>query len=122
MNPNLALRVISISSFIICCTIFIFKDFYLQEILSDIDHETNKEIGYLINICAICGLNVSILLFNASTLVEQSARRMLKASGLIFAIMTVTLFITIFTTPNRIPHYILYMVLAFSVFSYVISK
>jgi hypothetical protein len=122
MNPNLALRVISIPSFIICCTIFIFKDFYLQEILSDIDHETNKEIGYLINICAICGLNVSILLFNASTLVEQSARRMLKASGLIFAIMTVTLFITIFTTPNRIPHYILYMVLAFSVFSYVISK
>ena len=122
MNPNLALRVISIPSFIICCTIFIFKDFYLQEILSDIDHETNKEIGYLINICAICGLNVSILLFNASTLVEQSARRMLKASGLIFAIMTVTLLITIFTTPNRIPHYILYMVLAFSVFSYVISK
>ncbi|MAD50907.1 MAG: hypothetical protein CMC95_06380 [Flavobacteriales bacterium] len=99
MNPNLALRVISIPSIIICCTIFIFKDFYLQEILSDIDHETNKEIGYLINICAICGLNVSILLFNASTLVEQSARRMLKASGLIFAIMTVTLFITIFTTP-----------------------
>ena len=85
MNPNLALRVISIPSFIICCTIFIFKDFYLQEILSDIDHETNKEIGFLINICAICGLNVSILLFNASTLVEQSARRMLKASGLIFA-------------------------------------
>ena len=122
MNPNLALRVISIPSFIICCTIFIFKDFYLQEILSDIDHETNKEIGYLINICAICGLNVSILLFNASTLVEQSARRMLKASGLLFAIMTVTLLITIFTTPNRIPHYILYMVLAFSVFSYVISK
>jgi hypothetical protein len=122
MNPNLALRVISIPSFIICCTIFIFKDFYLQEILSDIDLETNKEIGYLINICAICGLNVSILLFNASTLVEQSARRMLKASGLIFAIMTVTLFITIFTTPIRIPHYILYMVLAFSVFSYVISK
>ena len=121
MNANLALKVISIPSFIICCSIFIFKDFYHFEILSGIDYETNKDVGYFINICAICGLNISILLFNASTLIEKSARTMLKATGLIFAIMTITLFTILFTTAIRIPHYILFMVFIFSIFSYVIA-
>lgn len=121
MKPSLALRIISIPSFIICCSVFIFNDFYLMEVLSEIDHNANKEIGYLINICAICGINISILLFNASTLEEKSARRMLKASGLIFAIMTITLFVTIFSSSIRIPHYILYTVFIYSVFSYAIA-
>lgn len=121
MTPKLALKIISIPSFIICCSVFIFNDFYLFEVLSELDHETYKEIGYFINICAVCGINISILLFNASTLEEKSAQRMLKATGLIFAIMTVTLFTTLFTTAIRIPNYILFMVFIFSIFSYAIA-
>ncbi|MBL6663780.1 MAG: hypothetical protein ISP71_06730 [Flavobacteriales bacterium] len=121
MKASLALRIVSIPSFIICCSVFIFNDFYIMEVLSEVDYNDNKEIRYLINICAICGINISILLFNASTLEEKSARRMLKASGLIFAIMTVTLFVTIFSSAIRIPHYILFMVFIYSVFSYAIA-
>ena len=53
MKASLALRIISIPSFIICYSVFIINDFYLMEVFSEIDHNANKEIGYLINICAI---------------------------------------------------------------------
>jgi hypothetical protein len=45
MKPNLALKIISIPSFIICCSEFILNDFYIIEVLSEIDYNTNKEIG-----------------------------------------------------------------------------
>ena len=44
MKASLALRIISILSFIICCSVFIFNDFYLMEVLPEIDHNANKEI------------------------------------------------------------------------------
>ena len=121
MTPNFALRIISISSFLICFSVFIFKDFYLKEILYDIDLKTKKEIGYFIYICAVCGVNISILLFFASTLIEKSARKMLKATTLIFSIMAITLTIILFISAVRIPHFILFMVFIFSIFSYAIS-
>ena len=122
MKPNLALRIISIPSFIICCSIFIFKNFYLKEILFNVDLIENKEMEYFINICAICGINISILIFNASRLIEESARRMLKSTGLIFGIMFITLTITVITTAIRIPNYILFMTFIFGIFSYVSSR
>ena len=122
MKPKTALRIISIPSLIICFSVFIFHDFYFHEVLKNFDSIERKELGFLINLCAICGVNSSILIFFASTLDEKNAKRMLKGVAFTLALTAISLFTIIFTTSIRIPYYILFMVLIFSIFSYSIYR
>lgn len=122
MKSTTALKIISIPSIIICFTVFFFQDFYINEIMRNFDKITQQKLAFFINICTVLGLNISIIILYASGIDNKSATKMLQGVGLTFLLTTIMLFITEFTTPLSIPHYILFMVLIFSVFSFTIAN
>lgn len=119
-----ALKIISVGSFLQCCSFIISPEFYIYELFHSLPHYDIllPELKTYIFICVACGINLSILIFFASTLEEESAKKMLKGVSLSFALMTITLFTYFFSTPIRPPYFVLYLVLIFCVIAYIVAN
>ena len=124
MTSKKALKIISIGGLLQCLSVIITPEFYIYELFHKLPHHDIllPELKTYIFICVACGINLSILIFLASTLEEYNAKTMLKGVSLSFGIMTVTLFAYFFSTPIRPPYFILYLVLIFCILAFVVAN
>lgn len=119
MSPKKVIRILFICQLLICLSLLIFSDFYINEISKKYNTDQSKLTTHIYFILVSLGFALTNFNLFGSFLNNKGARLMLLANVIGSSIILITLILFFFTTPFRPPAFLLFFLLCISIICFI---
>ena len=122
MQPKKILFIIGTANLSMCASAFIFPSFFIPEVLKNYEASCTEVIHQFYFVAVSNGCSISALTLFGARLDNKGARVLLKGIALISMASFVVLMVQFMTTPFRVPIFMIFSLLIFSIYAFINSN